>query len=519
MLRRLLLAAIPFVSIAAFASSDVSVSVDYRNNYLVDPGTTATFTAIVRNRGNELAKNLTLRMPLPPGSTLVNLRSGAWNCSGNDSEVMCTLPELVPTGFAENGSLVTATATLSSDPNGMFSTVVATVTSETPDDFPSNNQSGITTIIYRMLTVNSTADSGPGSLRDGIADANARCLSDVPCKMTLDLPALSTIEPLTPLPAITARTLRIDGDRTLTGDRRIELSGARLSAGNGLEIRSAGTPNNPSFFQIYGLAINRFPDYGVAIIGGGHASMYLDGLFVGTDVTGKLAQPNGRGIGIFAPNAYVNINNNVISGNVHSGVFAASTSTIWMYNCLIGVGSDGRALGNGNSGIFLFRGGVDVGSSTIGNNGQFGVSIDPAAARASLFNTRIFANGLQGIDWGLDGPSTGLSARRIPDAPVITDAIYDASKDETIITGTFDRASIVGALIYIDVFSSTARNAVGRAEGEQVLDRVAPSGLTFTARAKGDQRGRIITATLNVGPYLDAVPTLTSEFSEGVVAH
>jgi uncharacterized repeat protein (TIGR01451 family) len=519
MLRRLLLVVIPFVSIAAFASSDVSVFVDYRNNYLVDPGTTATFTAVIRNRGTELAKNLTLRLPLPPGSTLVDLQAGSWSCSGNNTEVICTLPELVPTAFGQDGSRVTAMATLSSDPNGMFSVVFVTLTSETPDDVPSNNQSGIRTIVYRMLTVNSTADSGPGSLRAGIVDANARCLGEVPCKMTFDLPALSTIEPLTPLPAIATQALRIDGNNKLIGDRRIELSGARLSSGNGLELRAGGGPSNPFFFQIYGLAINRFPDYGVAVVGVGYASMYLDGLFVGTDVTGTLARPNGRGIGFFAPNAMVNANNNVISGNAHSGIFAATTFTIWLYNSLIGVGSDGRALGNGNSGVFLFRGGMDIGSCTIANNGQFGVSIEPEVSRASLGNNRIYANGLQGIDWGLDGPSTGLAARRIPDPPTIADAVYDASKDETVITGTVDRASLLGALVYIDAFANMSRNAVGRAEGEQVLTRTVPIGVTFSAHAKGDLRGRIITTTLNVGPYLDGVPTLTSEFSEGVLAH
>ncbi len=123
------------------------------------------------------------------------------------------------------------------------------------------------------------------------------------------------------------------------------------------------------------------------------------------------------------------------------------------------------------------------------------------------------------LDWGLDGPSSGLSARRIPDPPTIDDAVYDASKDETVITGTIDRASILGPLVYVYVFANTARDAAGRAEGEQIVATLAPTGLTFTAHAKGDLRGRIITTTLNVGPYLDSVPILTSEFSEGVLAH
>ena len=51
------------------------------------------------------------------------------------------------------------------------------------------------------------------------------------------------------------------------------------------------------------------------------------------------------------------------------------------------------------------------------------------------------------------------------------------------------------------------------------VGRAAPKDLNFTARVKGDLRGQIMTATLNVGPYLDSAPILTSEFSEGVVAH
>ena len=71
----------------------------------------------------------------------------------------------------------------------------------------------------------------------------------------------------------------------------------------------------------------------------------------------------------------------------------------------------------------------------------------------------------------------------------------------------------------MEVFASHSRDIQGRAEGERPVDRVTPNQLTFSAHAKGDLRGQIMTATLNVGPYLDGAPTLTSEFSEGFVAH
>src|SRR5205085_507441 len=124
--------------------------------------------------------------------------------------------------------------------------------------------------------------------------------------------------------------------------------------------------------EMFGLAINGFPDFGIAVTGNGYSTANFEGLFIGTDVTGTIARPNGRGIGLFAPGSNVSIRSDVISGNVHSGVFNWTSFTTWIYSCLVGVGSDQRPLGNGNSGIFDFAGGIDVGNCVIANNGQFG---------------------------------------------------------------------------------------------------------------------------------------------------
>jgi uncharacterized repeat protein (TIGR01451 family) len=511
------------IAVSALANADLIVFTDSRNAYLVDPGTTATLIVNMRNKGPDPAENVTLHFPFPPASRLVSLEtSDGWTCSANDAGAVCSRATFQPNGLNEAGQHVTATVVLSSDPNGFAWRDEATLTSDTPDQFQSNNMNQITAIAYRMLTVDSTDDSGPGSLRATIADANARCADGVPCKMTFNVPANSTIAPLSPLPAISAGWLRIDGNRTLDGDRLVELSGVDLEHGNGLEIRSAADPHNPLDLEIFGLAINSFPDFGVATTGSGDGNVNLEGLFIGTDVTGTLARPNGRGIGLFNPRNNVNVKQNVISGNVHSGIFDWNSGGLWLSNSLIGVGTDGRALGNGNSGVFEFRGGgMDIYGCTIANSGQFGVSIEPEVRRASIEGTRIFANGITGIDWGLDGPSMGLAARNIPDPPAVTDAVYDPAKNETAINGTIDAASMrLGPLVYVQLFASHSRDNQGRVEGETVLTTVVafPAG-TYSARVKGDLRGQIISATLNVGPYLDSVPTLTSEFSEGVVAH
>lgn len=515
MLRFLIFTLTTLVATSTFASTDLQVFTFSENAYLVEPGTTATFFAGVRNNGPDIARNVVMTVPLPPGSKLQSIEPyDGWSCSGNDSEVICKLGDVPLSKIGDLSTRMRFTAVLSSDPEGMVSYALATVTSDTPDDLEVNNRASIQTIIWRMLIVNSTADSGAGTLRAAMDRANSRCTDNVPCKIKFDLPQPSTIEPLSPLPPLTTNYLRMEGNRQRSGDRVIELSGSRLRTGNGLELRSDGTPHQPFYFDIAGLAINGFPDFGVALIGTGYSSADLGGLFVGTDVTGTIARPNGRGFGLFAAGSNVNIRDDVISGNVHSGVFAWTSGGTWMNSCLVGVGTDESPLGNGNSGVFQFRGALDVSSCVIANNGQFGVSLEREVNRGSISNTRIFSNGIVGIDWGLDGPS--------PDTTTITDAVYDSGKNETVISGTLDSVNLgpgVWPLRYVELFANTSRNIQGHAEGERMVAGVVPSGQAFTARAKGDLRGQIITATLSVGLYLDSGPTLTTEFSEGFVAH
>lgn len=514
MTRLLAYALSSIIAVSALANTDLIIFTDeFNNTRFTEPGGTAMFGVFIRNAGPDAAQNVTLTIPFPAGSTLLNLQTpDGWTCIGTNAQAVCTIATLQPTGF-NSPPLVKATVQVSSDPNGFVFDAEAKITSGTPDNILPNNETRVFTTVYRMMHVNSSADSGPGSLRAAIEDANARCGEGVPCKIKLDLPRYSTIEPLTPLPAIQAGTLTIEGNQTHAGDRAFELSGERLMHGIGLEIHSTADPHNQLFIQIADLAINNFPDYGIAVTGPGDAIVELKGLFVGTDITGTIARPNGRGIGIDAPRMQVRVGGDLINGNVHSGIFDWNAGNLWLTDSLIGVGADGHALGNGNSGVFEFSGSMDISNCTIANNGQFGVSIEPQAKRASIGFTNIFGNRLVGIDWGLDGRGSSVIA-----PPVIADAVYDAATNETVITGTLSTSS-ANPLMYVDLFASHARNIAGVAEGEQTIGRVPVKESTFTARVKGDLRGRIITATLSVGPYLDSVPLLTSEFSEGVVAH
>src|SRR6266404_3621583 len=96
------------------------------------------------------------------------------------------------------------------------------------------------------LTVTNTADSGPGSLRQAIMDANAdTSTNDVVIEFNIPGSGVQTIAPLTPLPIIT-RALTIDGytqpgssPNTLANADNavllIEINGGNLNVGAGFD--------------------------------------------------------------------------------------------------------------------------------------------------------------------------------------------------------------------------------------------------------------------------------------------
>src|SRR6476646_9441355 len=79
------------------------------------------------------------------------------------------------------------------------------------------------------FTVTTNADSGPGSLREAIIQANARCDGSMLCEIRFARPLYLgvSIEPLSPLPAITSCAITI-GEPAIAenaGNRAVELSG------------------------------------------------------------------------------------------------------------------------------------------------------------------------------------------------------------------------------------------------------------------------------------------------------
>ncbi len=158
-------------------------------------------------------------------------------------------------------------------------------------------------------TVTSTADSGAGTLRQAILDANASLGLDT-IAFNITGSGVHTITPATPLPPITDAAT-IDG-YTQPGSSlntnavglglntvlRIEIAGTGTT-GNGLEARAPGV-------TFRGIAVNRFS---LGQVGGSpsflHTGLIVEGCFIGASPDGLQGYSGGIGVVNSSPSARI----------------------------------------------------------------------------------------------------------------------------------------------------------------------------------------------------------------------
>lgn len=217
-------------------------------------------------------------------------------------------------------------------------------------------------LLLSTYVVSTTADSGAGSLRQAIIDANGNPGADT-VNFSIGT-GVQTISPGSALPGVTG-PVTLDGTTQggYTGSPLIEINGANAGYTEGL-IFSAG--NN----TIRGLVINRFAKAGINILWGDNN--VIENCYIGTDPTGLIKQSNG-GHGI-----YVGSGNNRIGGtlaaqrNIISGQDTLNASGVFTYggsfNSIIGnyigVGADGRTAIPNYTGMAIFGGSYNVIGST-----------------------------------------------------------------------------------------------------------------------------------------------------------
>ncbi|MDB9313625.1 S8 family serine peptidase [Spirulina sp. CS-785/01] len=267
--------------------------------------------------------------------------------------------------------------------------------------------------------VTNTNDSGAGSLRAVLEWANANPGTDlISFNIPTTDPGYNattntfTIQPLSALPKITdAIILDATTQPGLTNKPMIELDGSL--AGNethGLHIRAGDS-------TVKGFVINRFDRQGIYLDSADNN--IIQGNYIGTDVTGTKLGRNG-GNGIYMASSSGNLiggatsnARNIISGNESYGVSIYSSK--WQKNFVQGnyIGTDitgKKDLGNNKYGVVIGSssnnviGGINPGEGNIiAYNGWDGVRIknnNATTINNSVLSNSIFGNKYSGITLG-----------------------------------------------------------------------------------------------------------------------
>ena len=275
--------------------------------------------------------------------------------------------------------------------------IVATATDAAGNtsEFSASAEVRSSTIIF----VTNTNDSGAGSLREAILNANGTAGPDT---IFFNLPAgPQTIQPTSALPAITEAVVL---DATTHTDA-VEVDGSLAGAGvDGLVLQS-------SDIEIIGLTINSFSDDAIQVEGDNNI---IIGNFLGVDLNGTTAAPNG-GAGVNVVSGIGNTvggssgDGNVIGGNDIGVRLQSTSSATSVASNLIGIGADeSTAVGNTTAGILVEGADNEIGSAggnVIGGS-QTGILISGAGADSNTIEQNYIGTDANGANFGnVDGIS------------------------------------------------------------------------------------------------------------------
>ena len=233
-------------------------------------------------------------------------------------------------------------------------------------------------LLTTIYTVTNISDSGVGSLRQAIHDANVTTPGPDEIHFNIMAPSTFTFQPLTPYEAI-SEPLVIDGYTQLGSTANsatvgtnaqllIQLSGdgPGTTATNGLTITSGNS-------IVRGLVVNKFSGVGIELLGGTTGNT-ITGNFIGTDRTASVAMPNGVGLSLRMNSNGNTIggtlkrDRNVISANSSKGI-EIGTSNNTVRGNLIGTNSTGtNSLGSQPFGVRI----TSFPSATAGDSPSFG---------------------------------------------------------------------------------------------------------------------------------------------------
>jgi hypothetical protein len=379
----------------------------------------------------------------------------------------------------------------------------------------------LTVVGSNPYVVTITADSGAGSLRRAILNADAAASG--PVTISFQIPTsdpnfvngVFVIAPLSALQGLnnTSASIIIDGgtQTAFTGDTNpsgpeVALDGTNAGSANGLLIQSSGN-------EVLGVDIRKFSGEGIEISGG--SNNWIAGDYIGTDATGTIGAGNGFE-GVYLTNATNNTiggmtaaGGNVISANADNGIIldVGANANLVMDN-RIGTNAVGSAaLGNVFAGIVVSGasnntiGGIASGAGNlISGNGNNGVFITSGANGNLVAGNKIGTDAsgtarvpnLTGVDIGaasnntIGGTATG--ARNILSGNIAHGAFLANGASGNILEGNYIGTNAAGtAALSNGAFGVVIRDGAASNQVElNVISDNLSGGVVFDAGATGN---------------------------------
>jgi uncharacterized repeat protein (TIGR01451 family) len=327
-----------------------------------------TFQFFILNNGPDPATNVAFTAPIPGTLTFNSVTAPCTYAAGT---VNCTFSSIAP---ANNASL-TISLTTGNVP-GTHTVTGSAFATETDPDTSNNSIPTSVGVTGNAMTVVNTNNSGTGSLRQALLDAqNGLCVS--PCAIGFNIPAPPyVIQPPVDLPplgngiSLDATTqpgysgtpvVEIDLSANINSVSTLTLNGigstirgfALTNGNNGITVNGDSNTVEANFIGLTPAGIAEPNDNGIVVTGnnntiGGTApnarnvisgnfavgarfetdatGNSIAGNYIGTDPTGSTARPNGTGIEVLDTATQTTIggasaaHRNVISGNVTYGI-------------------------------------------------------------------------------------------------------------------------------------------------------------------------------------------------------
>lgn len=348
-----------------------------------------------------------------------------------------------------------------------------------------------------VFVVTNTDDTGAGSLRQAMTDANAQANAPVAVNdvIRFNIPGagVRTITPASSLPII-SDPVTLDGytQPGASANTRAVGSDAVLL----IEINGSASPLTGSFAQagltiigaggnstIRGLVINRFADPrfvgipGISLFGDGNV---IEGNFIGTDPTGTLDRGNGTHGIIIAGS------NNRIGG-----------TTPQARNVISGNGTTGQ--GNPGNGVIIGGSGDQLGApvNTVVLGNYIGTN---AAGTAALPNSDSGVVLIESLGTVIGAPGAGNVISGHPASGIL----IIATTTPGVPTSDSFNATIQGNFIGVD---ATGQVAIPNTDGVTIEADFAPqSDVTLGGTAPG--AGNLLSGNRNFGAQIFSIRTL-----------